>query len=289
VSAPDAAALPWPRLLGIDGAAPNAVELAGLALEPQPDGALQVRIARFTARGVRLQLGRASADVDDLVLTGVRLTLGAGTPPALQALAVERVQVQAARLDSGAPLAMPAPAAAPADDPWQLDALAGLYGSLRAFVTDAAWVVDAEVSVPIQRGRIDFDAVEVAHVGPDSRMGASHLGVYVDAPNGRQYLYTFARPVVPGVTFERRGLGFGPFVATVARSSCSRSPSRCCATPRAARRRAGCRTTSRPPSRAPGSTPSCAWATARSARRGAGSCCRARPRAPTCWCCSRPP
>lgn len=213
------ALLPWlPRLLGIEGAAPNAIELTGLAFEPRADGGgVALRIARLAARGLRLRSGPAGVDIGEAVLTGVELTL-ADTPPVLQAVAVERVQLRDVRLDAGAALALPpknAPGgAAPATpDPWQLDAVAGLYGRVRAYVTDAAWVVDADVTVPIQRGRIDFDAVEVAHVGPDSRMGVSHLGVYVDAPGGRQYLYTFALPQVPGVAFERRGLGFGPFVA----------------------------------------------------------------------------
>jgi hypothetical protein len=208
-----------PQLLGIEGAAPNAIELTGLAFAPRPPaagGGIAVRIARLAARNLRLRSGPAEAEIGELVLTGVDLTL-ADAPPVLHAVAIERAQVRGLRLDSGAPVAAPArpqrPATAAAPDPWQLDALAGLYGRVRAHVTDAAWVVDADVTVPIQRGRIDFDAVDVAHVGPDSRMGVSHLGVYVDAPGGRQYLYTFALPQVPGVTFERRGLGFGPFVA----------------------------------------------------------------------------
>ena len=37
-----------------------------------------------------------------------------------------------------------------------------------------------------------FNRVTVEHVGPDSSMGLSPMGLYVDAPNGRNYLYLLA-------------------------------------------------------------------------------------------------
>jgi len=76
---------------------------------------------------------------------------------------------------------------------------------MHAHIVDAAWVFDVKVTVPISRGRIDFNRVTVEHVGPDSSMGISRMGVYVDAPNGRTYVYQLATPDVPGATFERRG------------------------------------------------------------------------------------
>jgi hypothetical protein len=42
-------------------------------------------------------------------------------------------------------------------------------------------------------------------------MGVSRTGVYVDAPNGRTHLFPWSAAVVPGVEFERRGVGLGPF------------------------------------------------------------------------------
>src|SRR5690606_37156900 len=72
---------------------------------------------------------------------------------------------------------------------------------------------DADVTVPIRGGRIDFNYATVEHVGPDSRMGVSKMGVYVDAPNGRSYLYQFAGATVAGVEFEHRGALLGPWVS----------------------------------------------------------------------------
>ena len=72
---------------------------------------------------------------------------------------------------------------------------------------------DAEVTVPIRHGQIDFNDATVEHVGPDSRMGVSRLGLYVDAPNGRSYLYQFASAPLTGVEFERRGALLSPWVS----------------------------------------------------------------------------
>lgn len=44
-------------------------------------------------------------------------------------------------------------------------------------------------------------------------MGVSRLGLYVDAPNGRSYLYQFPSAPVAGVQYERRGAMPGPWVA----------------------------------------------------------------------------
>jgi hypothetical protein len=72
---------------------------------------------------------------------------------------------------------------------------------------------DADVTVPIRHGQIDFNDATVEHVGPDSRMGVSRLGFYVDAPNGRSYLYQFASAPLAGVEFERRGALLSPWVS----------------------------------------------------------------------------
>jgi hypothetical protein len=93
-----------------------------------------------------------------------------------------------------------------------LEPLATAEGTLRAEIVDAQLLFDAQVTVPIRRGEIDFGDATVEHVGPDSRMGVSRTGVYVDAPNGRSYLYRFPSALVAGVTFEERGALLGPWV-----------------------------------------------------------------------------
>lgn len=95
---------------------------------------------------------------------------------------------------------------------WNLAPLAAAVGTLRAEIVDAHLVFDADVTVPIRHGRIDFKDATVEHVGPDSRMGASRLGLYVDAPNGRSYLYQFPNSLVPGVEYEKRGALLGPWI-----------------------------------------------------------------------------
>jgi hypothetical protein len=99
-----------------------------------------------------------------------------------------------------------------ADTSWSLGPLAAADGTIRAQIVDAHLLFDADVTVPIRQGRIDFKEASVEHVGPDSRMGVSRLGLYVDAPNGRSYLYQFSSPPVAGVEYERRGALLGPWV-----------------------------------------------------------------------------
>ena len=100
-----------------------------------------------------------------------------------------------------------------AADAWRLDPLATADGSIRAQIADAHLLFDADVTVPIRHGRIDFNDASVEHVGPDSRMGISPSGLYVDAPNGRSYLFQFASPPDAGVEFERRDALLGPWVS----------------------------------------------------------------------------
>jgi hypothetical protein len=40
---------------------------------------------------------------------------------------------------------------------WRLNALDDLEGNIEAFITDAAWSFDADVTLPILGGRIDFN------------------------------------------------------------------------------------------------------------------------------------
>ncbi|QJW83340.1 hypothetical protein HK414_01260 [Ramlibacter terrae] len=119
---------------------------------------------------------------------------------------------------------------------WSLAPLAAAEGTLRAKILDAHLIFDADVTVPIRQGRIDFKDATVEHVGPDSRMGASRLGLYVDAPNGRSYLYQFPTSLVPGVEYEKRGALLGPGSRTAAGCTCSLSRNGCCARAGAGRR-----------------------------------------------------
>ena len=97
-------------------------------------------------------------------------------------------------------------------DAWRLEPVAGLEGQVEASITDAHWHFDADVRLPVRRGTVDFNQVAVEHVGPDSRMGVSRMGVYVDGPQGRTYLYQLPDATLPGVRHEQRGSLLGSFV-----------------------------------------------------------------------------
>jgi hypothetical protein len=179
---------------------------AGIALEPGADGSLRARADTLTLRQVRLQLAAATVVVPKLVLTGAVLRFGAQpTQPSFEliGLRADEVHIEGAELAlSGRPGGM-----APGD--WRFDALERLEGELRVFIRDAAWVVDADISIPVRAGRLDFDHVVVEHLGPNSAMGISRNSIYMDAPNhARTDLFRFGAPTVPGAVFETRGAGF---------------------------------------------------------------------------------
>jgi hypothetical protein len=104
--------------------------------------------------------------------------------------------------------AHPAPGGA-----WTLAPLAAADGTLRAEIVDAHLLFDADVTVPIRHGQVDFDDATVEHLGPDSRMGISPEGLYVDAANGRTYVYRFATSSLAGVDYERRAALLTPLVS----------------------------------------------------------------------------
>lgn len=156
-------------------------------------------------------LGAAAArwgvQVGRMAWTGLRGEAGsaeAGTAGA--SLAADAVELGAVRLAGPVPLTA-------ACAGWTLEPLGALDGTLHARITDAHWLFDADVTVPVHQGVVDFDDVGVAHVGPDSRMGVSRLGIHVDAPNGRTYLFQFEQPTLAGVQLEQRSSFLGAWVA----------------------------------------------------------------------------
>jgi hypothetical protein len=175
-----------------------------------PDGEQRtLRIERIAVRDVDLQtavgpLRAASVELSDVT---VRVPLRAhadGSRPRLPDVAVGELRLKGARIE---PRGVPQTTASGAHHAWRLEPLAALDGTLRAEIVDAHWIFDADVTVPISGGRIDFNRATVEHVGPDSSMGISRMGIYVDAPNGRTYLFLLSATHVPGARFEQRGGG----------------------------------------------------------------------------------
>lgn len=215
------------RLDGLDPGAPNHCVVEGMSWSPGADGHTLLRIERLEATGLRLALGPFAFDVARLTLKQLeaRIAVVAGTPACTRVEAAE-AEVAGAQfrgeLDLGSELrgvlaavqspaaAAPAPGGAP---PLSLEPLASTEGTIRGKITDAQLFFDADVTVPIRYGTIELDDATVEHIGPDSRMGVSRMGIYLDAPNGRSYLYQFAAPPVAGVEYERRGTLLGPWIS----------------------------------------------------------------------------
>ena len=211
----------------------NRCSLQGVTWKADEDGEIEVRIDRFEAADVRvasgslvLEIGRitaraflarvhtasgtlrlAAAGAEEVAFSDLKLHGPLVMPSQLQeALKAARPN------DAGAPSKDVVAAAWPADA-WRLAPLAEAEGTIQSRITDAHLLFDADVTVPIRHGEIDFNQATVEHVGPDSRMGVSRLGLYVDAPNGRSYLYQFASAPLAGVEFERRGALLGPWIS----------------------------------------------------------------------------
>lgn len=196
-----------------DGAAGNRFSLEGVTVGAGKDGAFELRIRKASAAALRVASGPLVLELGQLALHDlsavVRIEDGRPRWGDLQAASAE-----CSGLKVHGPLAFPGGGSAgdAAAASWRLDPLAAIDGTIRAQIVDAHLLFDADVTVPVRQGRITFSDTSVEHVGPDSRMGVSRLGVYVDAPNGRSYLYQFPSTPVAGVEYEKRGALLGPWV-----------------------------------------------------------------------------
>lgn len=169
----------------------------------------QLALPQQQWRGLRLRSPAGELAVDGLTLFDLEATLARDGPGwRLQRLAAREVALEGLRLDAELPGRPPGSTAPWLEDlmaGWQDEALRGLHGMLQTFVTDAAWFLDATISMPVRSGRIEFDRVRVEHLGPDSAMGVSGGGLYVDAPRlARRYMMVFTGALPAGVAVEQR-------------------------------------------------------------------------------------
>ncbi|VTU23432.1 hypothetical protein H4CHR_01188 [Variovorax sp. PBS-H4] len=217
-----------------DKAAPDRCTLEGITWQSrQEEGAFDVRIRKLEATALRLASGALVLEIGRIALHEVagQVRIEGGVPR-LSALAAAEAEFAGVKLHGPLSLspelqqvwngflgtgrvALPAEAEVrqTAADAWCLGPLGEADGTIRSKITDAHLLFDADVTVPIRHGLIDFNDATVEHVGPDSRMGVSRLGFYVDAPDGRSYLYQFASAPLAGVEFERRGALLSPWVS----------------------------------------------------------------------------
>ncbi|HEX2545724.1 MAG TPA: hypothetical protein VHL79_12635 [Ramlibacter sp.] len=207
-------------LLGLDvrstgQEASNRLAVEGLSWSPQAGGGIALAVRKVEAASLWLAAGPLVLEVGRLALhqLAAQVHMDDGRPR-LTSLAAAGAELADVKVhgpvgflaQAGADLhdAMAA-AGESATGAWSLGPFAGADGRIKAKIVDAHLIFDSDVTVPIRQGRINFNEATVEHVGPDSRMGVSRLGVYVDAPNGRSYIYQFSNSPVAGVEFERRG------------------------------------------------------------------------------------
>jgi len=190
----------------------NRIALEGLTWGPRADGLVECGVRQLEGTALHLAAGAIVLEVDRLALHELtaQVRFGQGAPQ-LSGLAAARAELAGVKLQG--PLVLPRQAEAALHGAWTLTPLADAEGMLHAQIVDAHLLFDADVTVPIRQGQVEFNAAKVEHVGPDSRMGVSRMGVYVDAPNGRSYLYQFTSAPVAGIEFERRGALPGPWVS----------------------------------------------------------------------------
>jgi hypothetical protein len=215
------------KLGASDNAAHDRWSLEGVAWKSGQEGVIDAGIRQFEATALRLASGALALEIDRVAVHELawRLRTDAG---ALHLTALEAAEAELSGLRLQGPVTVPPQlraawqalrstdaAATPgtAAEAWCLGPLDAADGTIRGEITDAHLLFDADVTVPIRQGHIDFNDATVEHVGPDSRMGVSRLGLYVDAPNGRSYLYQFASAPLGGVEFERRGALLSPWVS----------------------------------------------------------------------------
>lgn len=197
-------------LASSDSATGNRFSLDGLTIGPTGDGATAIAIGRLEAASLQVTSGPFQLEVAHVVVHKLMARVGVenGRP---RLIACEAADVEVSGMKVSGPLSLPHPAAT-AGASWSLGPLGGADGTIAAEIVDAHLSFDAQVKVPVRQGQIDFGDATVEHVGPDSRMGVSRMGIYVDAPNGRSYLYQFSSPPVAGVQYEQRGAMLGPWV-----------------------------------------------------------------------------
>ena len=207
----------------------NRFSFDGVTLRSDDDGALEVGIRKFEALSLRLTSGPIVVEIGRLALRELvaQVRIDEDTP---RLRFVEAADAELSGVKVRGPLnfsrqpeehahtthvkgSPPATGDTPAAATWCLGPLAAADGIIRAEIVDAALLFDADVTVPIRRGTVDFNEVTVEHVGPDSSMGVSRLGLYVDAPNGRSYVYQFATVPIGGVEFEQRSAWLGAWVS----------------------------------------------------------------------------
>src|SRR6185312_15949041 len=174
----------------------SAIDLTGLNVTVMKDGLMYLDFEELAAKSLRVkQLGGGpTIDINVAKLKTAAVAMQNETPTkafeilgaTLKEIELEGVKVTY-EIDRNAPSTGGKPT-----DPWSLDVLSTMAGDLRLYFTDAKFYADADVKVPISGGEIDFNKVNLEHIGPNSAMGVDRQGIYVDGVSTvlfRKHLY----------------------------------------------------------------------------------------------------
>jgi hypothetical protein len=188
-----------------DAADPGFV-VTGVNVTVLPDGTIFLNFDELVATGLRAkQVGGPTIDIPIAELKTAAVAMQRETPDrafeilgaTLKKIEVKGVKVEL-EVDRNAPSS-----GGKSTELWSLDALSALEGDLALHFKDAKYYVDADVNCPIRGGVIDFDNVNLEHIGPNSAMGIDPKGIYVDGLGtvlARSYIYE--RNSIEGATFE---------------------------------------------------------------------------------------
>lgn len=187
------------------------LDLTGLKVHFAPNGTLYAEFDELAAKNLRYTAGATTVDVSLARLKAARLSMeGLAPGQAFDVLGAALGELELGGVTATYEKAKAPPGAGSSgasSERWVLGALGGLDGTVGVFIVDAAGPVDADVSVPIAKGVIDFNKLVIENVGPNAAMGVDATGIYIDSVTGRDHKYK--RTPMPGATLEKRGKGPG--------------------------------------------------------------------------------
>jgi hypothetical protein len=181
-------------------------DLTGLDVTALADGRILVAFDELAAKNLRArQSGGPTIDIELAKLKTAAIAMQRETPgKAFEILGATLKEIEAKgikvelEVDRNAPSSSGKPT-----EMWSLAALGALDGDLALYFTDAKAYIDADVNCPIRSGVVDFNKVDLEHLGPNSAMGIDPKGIYVDGLSAailRTHIYE--RNNIAGAKFE---------------------------------------------------------------------------------------
>ena len=171
------------------------INLTGFDFTQLPDGAMFLDFDQLAASNLQVKQNKGpTIDIRFAALKNAEVAMQGQTPDkAFEILGatVKEVELQGIKVTLEIDRNVKSTASKPTDL-WSLDALDSFDADLKLYFTDAGFYIDADVNCPIRSGWVDFNDVDIEHHLPDSKMGISPQGIYVDRVGtimARKYLY----------------------------------------------------------------------------------------------------